>query len=151
MVRAGAPYPLPPTPSSTALHITTEQDVSCNLYITRNEEFQFIWQKLYSRERQMPYSTWRKLTSGGVLSKDVLKIFAKFTDKHLFPSLFFNKLQAGNLKLSEAVTGEVLSKKVFLKRRTGVLEPALHRSSTKQMFLDNSQNSREKTCFGVFF
>ena len=32
------------------------------LYITRNEEFQFIWQKLCSGGRQMPYSTWRKLT-----------------------------------------------------------------------------------------
>ena len=30
---------------------------SCNLYITRNEEFKFMWQKLYPRKRQMPYST----------------------------------------------------------------------------------------------
>ena len=30
---------------------------SCNLYFKRNEEFQFIWQKLYSRERKMPYIT----------------------------------------------------------------------------------------------
>ena len=28
----------------------------------RNKEFQFIWKKLYSSERQMPYLTWRKLT-----------------------------------------------------------------------------------------
>ena len=34
----------------------------CNLYIARNKEFQFIWQRLGSRERQILYSTWRKLT-----------------------------------------------------------------------------------------
>ena len=38
------------------------KDLSCDLYIGRNEEYQFIWQKLYSGERQMPYSTWRKST-----------------------------------------------------------------------------------------
>ena len=35
---------------------------SCNLYmIARNEEFQFLWLKLYSRERQMRYSAWKKI------------------------------------------------------------------------------------------
>ena len=40
------------------------QKVGCyfNLYIARNEEFQFIWQKMYSGQRQMPYSKWRQLT-----------------------------------------------------------------------------------------
>ena len=56
------------------------------------------------------------------LSKDVLKNFAKFTDKHLCRSLFLMKLQAGNLKLSETATGDVLWKKVFLKRCTDVSE-----------------------------
>ena len=39
------------------VHQNTEQKegCSCNLYITRNEEFQFIWQKLYSRKHEMPY------------------------------------------------------------------------------------------------
>ena len=41
------------------------------------------------------------------------------------------KLQAGNLKLSEAATGDVLLKKLFLKRRTGVSEPVVHTSSTQ--------------------
>ena len=41
------------------------------------------------------------------------------------------KLQAGNLKLSEAANGNVLLKKVFLKRCIGVSEPAVHTSSTK--------------------
>ena len=34
----------------------------CNLCIGRNEGFQFIWQIMYSRQRQMPYSRWKKLT-----------------------------------------------------------------------------------------
>ena len=34
------------------IHIDKKERCSCNLYIVaRNEEFQFIWQKLYSRER----------------------------------------------------------------------------------------------------
>ena len=39
-----------------------KRECSCNLYIERNEEFQFIWQALHSRERQMPYPAWGKLT-----------------------------------------------------------------------------------------
>ena len=34
----------------------------------------------------------KKLSSGGVLSKDVLKNFRKFTEKHLSRSLFINKV-----------------------------------------------------------
>ena len=34
----------------------------------------------------------KKPSSRGVLSKDVLKMFAKFTDKHLCLSFFFNKV-----------------------------------------------------------
>ena len=33
----------------------------------------------------------KKLSSGGVLTKDVLKNFTKFVDKHFSPSLFCNK------------------------------------------------------------
>ena len=47
-----------------------------------------------------------KTSSGGVLSKDVLKSFAKSTEKYLCGNLFF-KLQTGNLKLSETVTVDV--------------------------------------------
>ena len=50
----------------------------------------------------------KKQSSGGVLSKDVLKNFARFAEKHLWPRLFLIKLHAGNLKLSEAATGDVL-------------------------------------------
>ena len=42
---------------------------------------------------------------------------------------FFIKLQGGNLKLSEAANGGILSKKVLFKRRTGISERAVHRSS----------------------
>ena len=34
----------------------------------------------------------KEQASGDVLSKDFLKDFAKITDKHLFPSPFFNKV-----------------------------------------------------------
>ena len=44
----------------------------------------------------------KKQSFGGVLSKDALKNFAKFTEKQVK-----RKLQAGNLKLSETVTGDV--------------------------------------------
>ena len=47
---------------STYQNTEQNKECSCNLYIARNGEFQFIWQKLYSRECQMPYSTWRKWT-----------------------------------------------------------------------------------------
>ena len=47
-----------------------------------------------------------KTSSGGVLSKYVLKSFAKATEKYLFGNLFF-KLQTGNLELSETITGDV--------------------------------------------
>ena len=49
----------------------------------------------------------KKQPSGGVLSRDVLKKFANFTD--IFAQVFFlMKLKAGNLKLSEAATGDAL-------------------------------------------
>ena len=47
-----------------------------------------------------------KTSSGGVLSKDFLKSFAKSTEKYLCGNFFF-KLQTGNLKLSQTVTGDV--------------------------------------------
>ena len=50
----------------------------------------------------------KKHSSKGVLSKDVLENFAKFTEKHPCRCLFFDKVPAGNLKLSEIVTGDVL-------------------------------------------
>ena len=49
----------------------------------------------------------KKQSSGGVLSKDVLKYFAKFTENTFARISFLIKLQSGNLKLSEAVTGDV--------------------------------------------
>ena len=63
--------------------------------------------------------------------KMFLKIL-KFTQKNVFAGVsFLIKLQAGNLKLSEAATGNVLLRKVFLKRRPGVSDPAVHTSSTQ--------------------
>ena len=57
--------------------------------------------------------------------KMFLKIL-QISQKIVFAGVpFIIKLQAGNLKLSEAATGSVLLKKVFLKN-TGVSEPAVH-------------------------
>ena len=50
----------------------------------------------------------KKQSSGGVLSKDILKILQNL-QKNIFAGVSFSiKLQAGNLKLSEAATGDVL-------------------------------------------
>ena len=69
-------------------------------------------------------------SSGGVLSNKVLKNFSKFAEKIFAGISFLIKLQAGNLKLSEADTGNVLQKKMFLKI---------------------SQIPRENTCAAVYF
>ena len=73
----------------------------------------------------------KKQPSRGVLSKDVLKNFAKFTDKHLCLSLFFNKVAGWKPETVRSSYWRRSIKKVFLKRRTGVSEPAVHRSSRK--------------------
>ena len=63
----------------------------------------------------------------------------QISQKSIFSGgLFLIKLQAGKGKLSEVATGDVLLKKVFLKRHTGVSEPAVHTSST------------QKRCFRLF-
>ena len=49
----------------------------------------------------------KKQSPRDVLSKVVLKSFAKFTEKHLSKISFSVKLQVGNLKLTEAATGAV--------------------------------------------
>ena len=50
----------------------------------------------------------KKQSFGGVLSKDNPKTFAKFTESIYARVSFLIKLQAGNLKVSEAVAGDVL-------------------------------------------
>ena len=48
----------------------------------------------------------KEQSSGGVLSKDALKIFVKFTEKSIIAGVtFLTKLQAGNLKPAEAAAG----------------------------------------------
>ena len=63
------------------------------------------------------------------------KMFLKIlqnSQKYVFAGVsFLIELHAGNLKLSETVTGDVLQNKMFLQRHTGVSEPALQRSSTQ--------------------
>ena len=93
----------------------------------------------------------KKQSSGGVLWKDVLKNFANLTEKRLSWSPFFNKAACGNLKLSEAATGNVLLKKVFLKRCTGVSEPAVHTSSTQnRCFEQFTKFAANYLCWSLF-
>ena len=67
----------------------------------------------------------KKQLSGGFLSKDVLKKFAKFTEKTSLP---FNKVGSRKPETVRSSHWRCSVKKVFLKRRTGVSEPAAHRS-----------------------
>ena len=51
----------------------------------------------------------KKLSSGGILSKDVLKNFVKFTEKTIFARVYFlTKSQARNLKLADAAARDCL-------------------------------------------
>ena len=66
--------------------------------------------------------------------KMFLKIL-QISQKNVFARVpFIIKLQAGNLKLSEVATGNVLLQKVFLKRCAGVSEPDVHTSSTQNRY-----------------
>ena len=77
-----------------------------------------------------------------------LKIL-QISQKNVFAGVpFIIKLQAGNLKLSEAATGNVLLAKVFSKRLTGVSEPSVHTSLTQ--FLNNSQSSQQNLGWSLF-
>ena len=99
--------------------------------------------------------------------KGVLGNFAKFTRRHLCQSLFFNKFAGGrppaNLlkkrlwhrcllvnfaKFPRTPFSQNTSGRLIL---SGVSEPAVCRSSTKQVFLNNSQNSQENTYVSVTF
>ena len=57
----------------------------------------------------------KKQSSGGVLSKDVHKNVAKFTENHLCRSLFFNKVTGGKAKTVRSSHWRCSVKKGFLK------------------------------------
>ena len=86
---------------------------------------------------------------GGVLQKSFLENFTKFTEKYLYYSYTVNTVKTAN-----TVKGlQTIRLATLLKRHphTGVSEPAVCRSSTKQVFLNNSQNSQENTYVRVSF
>ena len=60
----------------------------------------------------------KKQSSGGVLSKEKMSLkILQNSQKNIFPVVsFLIKLQAGNLKLSGAATGDVLENKAFFKK-----------------------------------
>ena len=69
---------------------------------------------------------YKKQSSRGVLSKDVLKNFVKFTDEHLCISLFFNKVAGWKPVAVRSSYWRCSAKKVFLKKSHGISEPAVH-------------------------
>ena len=73
----------------------------------------------------------KKQSTRGVLTKDILKNVAKFTEKHLCPSLFFNKVAGLKPETVRSSHWRCSVKKVFLRRRTGASEPAFHGSFPK--------------------
>ena len=74
----------------------------------------------------------KKQSPGGVLSEDVLKNFAKFTEKCLCWSLFFNKVAGLKPETDRSSHWRCSVKRGVLKKgHTGVSEPAVHRSSTQ--------------------
>ena len=73
----------------------------------------------------------KKQSHGGVLSKDDLKGFAKYTGKHICRSVFFNKVAGWKPETVRSNHRRCSAKKLFIKRCTGVSEPAVHRSSTQ--------------------
>ena len=93
---------------------------------------------LYERDDLKNFSKWQVNTRSShreVFCKNMfLKIFQNSQKNVLAGVPFLIKLQTGNLKLSEAATGDLMLKEVFLKRRTCVSEPAVHRFSTQNRF-----------------
>ena len=73
----------------------------------------------------------KKQSSGGVLLTDVLKNFAKFADKTSLLEFLFNKVAARKFETVRNSHWKCSVKRGFIKRRTGVSEPAVHRSCTK--------------------
>ena len=94
----------------------------------------FVWNLKKLSERAAKHNTTdkhKKHSSGGVLTKDVLKNFAKLTDKYLSLSLFSNKITGWKLETVRSSHWGCSVKNVFLKMRASVSEPASHRSSRK--------------------
>ena len=83
--------------------------------------------KNLSRLREKHY----KQSSRGVLSKDVVKNFGKFAEKRICWSLLFSKVAGWKPETVRSSHWRCSVKKMTLKRRTDVPEPAVHRSSTQ--------------------
>ena len=71
----------------------------------------------------------RKQSPVDVLPKDAPQNLSKFNKKCLCWSLLFNKVAGLTPEIARSSHWRCSVKKVFLKRRTGVLKPAIYRSS----------------------
>ena len=110
----------------------------------------------------------QKQSSEVFCKKGVLRIFAKFTGKHLCQSLFFNNV-AGNFIKKETLAQVFFcefcenSKNTFSflrwlllerpcnKMKNITSEAVVRRCFVKKVFLETSQNSHKNTCARVSF
>ena len=103
----------------------------CNLYL-KISSFPEVFYKRGDLENFSRFTDkHKKQSSGGVLSKDILNNFAKFKEKRLCWSLFFHEVAGWKPETARSSHWWCHLKKVFLKRRYGVSEPAVHRSCTQ--------------------
>ena len=80
--------------------------------LKRTSNVKLYSRKLYSRERQMPYSAWRKLT-------------------------WMNRNWIGKLQITEAATGSLLQEKVFLEILQISQENTRARVSKNTIFIEH--------------
>ena len=82
----------------------------------------------------------KKQSPGGVLSKEKM-LFKNLQNSkkknHLCSTLFVNKVASWKLGTVRRNHWRCYLKKVFLKRRTGISEPAVQRSSTNWVYVDS--------------
>ena len=83
------------------------QGCSCNLYLARSEEFLFIWQKLYSRERQIPYES--SCLRGIVIEQVNYKqhYFSLYFLKEIVPTHFQSLFRRSNCDVSWKNEGKI--------------------------------------------
>ena len=97
--------------------------------------FPEVLYKMSSQKNVSKFQVNTRISHPEVFCKKIFLNILQNSQKNVLAGVsFLIKLQAGNLKLSEAATGDILSKKVFLKRRTDVSKPAVHRFSTQNRY-----------------
>ena len=83
---------------------------SCDLCISKNKKYQFNWQNSYSGQRQMPHSTWKKLTG----KLQVTRLYFLKEIAH-FQSLFVRSNRDTFWENEDKINEEECLKESFLK------------------------------------